>query len=111
MRPKCRSDWIVSQLLGRPVPRGDPLRHLDPESVDLAGVNLERRGQPGRFRNVFTGQVSGPELLEPLGGEGMEAGAEEGPHLLRRHRIPAPRPSIPDTPEPIQAPGLSPSSV
>jgi hypothetical protein len=38
-RPKCSRGGIVSQASGRPVPRGKPFRHLDPERADLAGVN------------------------------------------------------------------------
>ena len=89
LRPQCRGDWLVSQLSGGRLPRGNPLRHLDPEGADLAGVNLERRAQPGRCLDVCVGQVGGLQLLQPLGGEGMHAGAEESPHLLRRHRIPS----------------------
>ena len=29
------------------------------------------------------------KLLQPFGGEGMHAGAEQGPHLLRGDRIPS----------------------
>jgi hypothetical protein len=89
LRPQCRRDGLVRELAGGHPPRGNPLRHLDPEDADIAGVNLERCTQPGRFGNVFTGQVSGPELLQPLCGEGMQAGAEECPHLLPGDRIPS----------------------
>ena len=88
LRPQCRGDRLVSQLPRR-MPRRNPLRHLDPEGADLAGVNLERRAQLGRCPHACVGQVSGLKLLQPLGGEGMHAGAEESPHLLRRHRIPS----------------------
>jgi hypothetical protein len=69
------------------LPRGKPLRHLDPEWADIAGVDLERRTQPGRCPNAYVVQVSGPELLQPRRGEWMHAGAEESPHLLRGHGI------------------------
>jgi hypothetical protein len=62
---------------------------FDPEWADLAGVNLKRCAQPPRCHDVCGGQVSGVELLQPLGGERMHAGAEQGPHLLRRDRIPS----------------------
>jgi hypothetical protein len=45
----------------------------------------------GRCVDVCIGQIS-PELLEPLSGEGMQAGAEQRPHLLRRDRIPNAQP-------------------
>jgi hypothetical protein len=95
-RPKCRGDRIVSQLPGRPMPRGNPLRHLNSEGADLAGVDLERRTQLGRCLNGSFGQVGGVQLLQPRGGEGMHARAEEGPHLLRRHHIPGAQAVKPD---------------
>jgi hypothetical protein len=36
-----------------------------------------------------SGQVDDPELLQPFGGEGMHAGAEQSPHLLRGDRSPS----------------------
>ena len=88
LRPQCRGDRLVPQLSGRLLPRGNPLRHLDTEGADLAGVDLERRTQLGRCLDACVGQVGGVQLLQPLCGEGMHAGAEQRPHLLRRHRIP-----------------------
>jgi hypothetical protein len=41
----------------------------------------------GRRLHVCSGQLGGPELPQPLGCEGMHAGAEEGSHLLLSHRI------------------------
>jgi hypothetical protein len=86
-RPICRGDRIVSQLFGRRLSCGNPLRYLDAEGANIAGVNLERRAQPGRLPHLCIGQIGGVQLLQPLGGEGMHASAEEGPHLLRRHRM------------------------
>jgi hypothetical protein len=88
LRPKCRRDRLVSELSGGRLSGGNSLRHLDPESVDLAGVNLERRTQPSRCFDVCVGQVGGRKLLQPFGGEGMHAGAEQSPHLLRGDHIP-----------------------
>jgi hypothetical protein len=90
-RPICCGDWLVSQLSGGRPQRGNPLRHLDPEGADLAGADLERQSQPGCCPHVCDGQV-GVQLLKPLGGEGMHAGSEQRPHLLRRHRIPNAQP-------------------
>ncbi len=88
LRPQCREDRIVSQLSACPVLRGNPLRHLDPEGADLAGVNLERRAQLDRCPDTCGGQVGRFKLGQPLCGEGMHAGAEEGPHLFRGHCVP-----------------------
>ena len=85
-RPNCSGESSVGQLLRR-LSRGNSLRHLDPERADLAGVDLERRAQPGRCLDVCVGQVSGAKLLQPLCGEGMHAGAEQCLHLLRGDRI------------------------
>jgi hypothetical protein len=46
LRPRCRGDWLV-RLLPRRLLGGNPLRYLDPEGPDLAGVNLKRRTQLG----------------------------------------------------------------
>jgi hypothetical protein len=76
------------QLPGGRLPCGKPLRYLDAEWADVAGVNLERRTQPGRRLHVCGGEIGGVNLLQPLVGEGMHAGAEKRPHLPSGDRIP-----------------------
>ena len=61
----------------------------EPEGADIAGVDLERPAHSGRCLDACVGQVGGRKLLESLGDEGMHAGAEESPHLLRGDRIPS----------------------
>jgi hypothetical protein len=79
LRPKCRRDTLVRGLSGGRVPAGDPFRYLGPERVGLAGVDLERRTQLSRCRHVCLSQVGGVQLVQPGCGEGVHAGAEEGP--------------------------------
>ena len=86
-RPNCRGESSVGQLL-RALSRGNSLRHLDPEGADVAGVDLERRAQPGRRPDVCIGQVSGAPAAATALRRGDAAGAEQGPHLLRGDRIP-----------------------
>jgi hypothetical protein len=73
---------------------------------DLAGATLTARpaGSPSR---CLCRSGRRPQAAAMFGGEGLHAGAEEGPHLLRGDRIPSVRPSMPAGPDPIQAPGVS----
>jgi hypothetical protein len=87
-RPIRCGDWLVSQLSARGLLRGNPFRQLNPECADIAGVDLERRAQLGRCLDVCVGQVGSVQLRQPLGCERMHTGAEQKPHLLRRHHIP-----------------------
>jgi hypothetical protein len=112
VRPICRRDRPVGQLSCWPVPRGNPLRHLDPERADLAGVNLERRAQPGRSPRTFL-SVKSP--ASSCSNRVAARGCRPAPNKARICSAVtgalALRPSIPTMPDPIHAPGLSPRSV
>ena len=103
-----------SPVPGQPgglVEGGDPFRHLDPERRHIRLVDLERHPQPGHRLVVPHGQVRALQLLLALGGEGMQPGPEQRPHLLGGHHVAGAEPSIPAIPEPIHTPGVSPRSV
>src|SRR5215211_5429971 len=74
----------------RPIGRGDRI------VSQLAGLDLERLAQPDRCLNVCVGQLGGVQLLQPLACEGVQPGAKERFHLLRRHRIPSAEAIDPD---------------
>ena len=67
--------------------------------------------EPGHRLEVPLVQVRPLEPVAALRGQRVEAGAEQGLHLLRGDLVPGGRPSMPAIPEPTQCPGVSPRSA
>jgi hypothetical protein len=82
---RCRNLGIVRPTVHR-VQIGDPLGHLDLERRRLIEV-FERRPEPHHVLQVPQSDVGSVQLLQPGLGQWVHAAAEQGPHLLRGHRI------------------------
>jgi hypothetical protein len=69
------------------VERRDALGHLDPKRAQIVVDHLERRPQPRHILKVLSGEVGPFKLLLPQLSQRMQTAAEQGSHLLRRHRV------------------------
>jgi hypothetical protein len=76
----------VPRQTGRLINPGDPFRDFTPECADVM-VDLERDAESGHGQIVAFSQIRPFELLHPQLCQRVQAAAEQGPHLLRSHRI------------------------
>ena len=82
---RCRNLGIDRPTIRR-VRIGDPFGHLDLQRRGLIEV-FERRPEPHHVLQVPQGDVGSVQLLQPGLGQRVHAAAEQGPHLLRSHRV------------------------
>jgi hypothetical protein len=85
--PVGRRDRGVGRPSNRSVERRDALGHLDSKRDQIVVDDLERHAQPRRILKVLSGEVGSFQLLLPQLGQRMQTAAEQGSHLLRRHRV------------------------
>jgi hypothetical protein len=87
-RPVSRRDRGVDRLPDRRIESRDALGHFDPERRRIVD-DLERCPQPHNVPEVSSSKDRAFQLLQPCLGQRMQPAAEQGSHLLRRHRVPS----------------------
>jgi hypothetical protein len=77
---------VPGQTGGR-VEGSDPLSDLHPKRAHITIEDLERRPEPHHRQEIGLGEIRPFQLPDSLFGQGVHARAEQGPHLLRSHRV------------------------
>jgi hypothetical protein len=86
-RPISSPQRRAHRQAGHAVDRGNAFRHFQPERADDTIDDPERHPQPRRVLKVPQGEVGSLQLLLPELGQRVQTAAEQGSHLLRRHRV------------------------
>ena len=110
--PVSRRDRGVGRPSDGGVERRDASGHLKPKRAKIVVDDLERRPQPRNVLKVLIGEVGSLQLLQPQLGQRVQTAAEQGPHLLRGHRVASGKSVDPVHPRPDPHPrGLTPFGV
>ena len=86
-RPVSRRNRGVGRPLDGGVERRNALGHLEPKRHQIVVDDPERHPQPRHILKVPQGEVGSFQLLLPQLSQWVQTAAEQGPLLLRRHRI------------------------